>query len=50
MKYAFDMGSGVMMHIPNFIEIGSGILKLIGRYTDTQTGWRWHKPNFIFSV
>jgi hypothetical protein len=37
MKYAVEMGSGVMMHIPNFIKIGSGIQKLLGggyRHTD----------------
>jgi hypothetical protein len=32
------MGSGVMIYIPNFIKIGSGIQKLIGwihRHTDS---------------
>jgi hypothetical protein len=29
MKYAAEMGSGVMICIPSFIEIGSGIQKLI---------------------
>jgi hypothetical protein len=39
MKYAFEMGSGAMIYIPSFIKIGSGIQKLIGGYTDTQTAW-----------
>jgi hypothetical protein len=30
MKYAFEMGSGVMIYIPSFIKIGSGIQKLMG--------------------
>jgi hypothetical protein len=38
MKYAFKMGSGAMICIPNFIKIGSGIEKLMGggmyRHTD----------------
>jgi hypothetical protein len=37
MKYAVEMSSGVMIYIPSFIKIGSGIQKLIGGYTDTQT-------------
>jgi hypothetical protein len=38
MKYAIEMGSGAMIHIPSLINIGSGIKKLIGgihRHTDT---------------
>jgi hypothetical protein len=31
MKYAVEMGSGAMIYIPSFIQIGSGIQKLIGR-------------------
>jgi hypothetical protein len=38
MKYAVEMGSGAMTYIPSFLKIGSGIQKLIGGYTDTQTG------------
>jgi hypothetical protein len=37
MKYAVEIGSGVMTYIPNFIKTGSGIQKLIGginRHTD----------------
>jgi hypothetical protein len=30
MKYAVEMGSGAMMYIPDFINIGLGIQKLIG--------------------
>jgi hypothetical protein len=29
MKYAIEMGSSAMIHIPIFIETGSGIQKLI---------------------
>jgi hypothetical protein len=35
MKYAVEMSSGVMIYIPSFIKIGSGIPKLI----DIQTAW-----------
>jgi hypothetical protein len=35
MKYAIEMGSGAMIHIPRFLKIGSGIQKLIG-FTDRQ--------------
>jgi hypothetical protein len=31
MKYAVQMGSGAMICIPNIINIGSDIQKLIGR-------------------
>jgi hypothetical protein len=50
MKYAFEMGSDAMMHIPSFIEIGSAIQKLIGGIhtpTDTQTAWRSRKPTLF---
>jgi hypothetical protein len=30
MNYAIEMGLGVMIYIPSFIKIGSGIQKLIG--------------------
>jgi hypothetical protein len=36
MKYAVELGSGVMTYIPNFIKIGSGIQKLMGG-GDSQT-------------
>jgi hypothetical protein len=47
MKYAVEMGSDVMIYIPSFINIRSGIQKLMGD-THTQTGWRSHMPTFIF--
>jgi hypothetical protein len=49
-EVAVGMGSGVMMYIPNFIKLGSGIQNLMmgGRFTDTQTAWRSHKPNSVF--
>jgi hypothetical protein len=29
MKYGVEMGSGVMIYIPSFINIGSGVLKFM---------------------
>jgi hypothetical protein len=50
LKYAVEMCSVVMIYIPSFIKIGSGIQKLIeGEYIDTQTALRPHTPTFIFS-
>jgi hypothetical protein len=37
MKYVVEMGSGTIIYIPSFTNIGSGIQKLIGGYTDTHT-------------
>jgi hypothetical protein len=40
MKYSGEMRSDAVVppiYIPDFINIGSGIQKLIGGYTDTQT-------------
>jgi hypothetical protein len=37
MKHAIEMGSGAMMYIPSFVNIGSDIQKLMGghhRHTD----------------
>jgi hypothetical protein len=37
-KYAVERGSGAMIYIPSFINIGSGIQKLMGvihRHTDS---------------
>jgi hypothetical protein len=31
------MGSGAMINVPRYIQIGSGVQKLIGGYTDTHT-------------
>jgi hypothetical protein len=43
MKYAVEMGSGTMIYeyIPGFINIDSGIQKLIGggEFTETQRAW-----------
>jgi hypothetical protein len=33
MKYAVQMGSGAMKHVPSFTNIGQGIQKLIGSDT-----------------
>jgi hypothetical protein len=44
MKYAVEIGSAAMIYIKIFIKIVSGIEKLIGGDTQTQTGWRSHKP------
>jgi hypothetical protein len=30
MNYAVEMGSGIMIYIPSFIKIGSGVKKLTG--------------------
>jgi hypothetical protein len=46
MKYAVEMGSGAMMYVPSFIQIGSAIQMLIRG--DTQTAWGSHKPIFLF--
>jgi hypothetical protein len=40
MKYTVEMGSGVVIYIPSFVKIGSGMQKLAGGYTDTQTDGR----------
>jgi hypothetical protein len=37
MKYALETGSDVMTYIPRFIKNMSGIQKLMGGHTDTQT-------------
>jgi hypothetical protein len=49
MKLTVEMGSGAMIYMPSFINIGSGSQKLIGGYTNTQTARRSHKPTFIIS-
>jgi hypothetical protein len=43
--YAAEMCSGAMMYTPTFINIDSGIQKLM---RDTQTAWSSHKPTIIF--
>jgi hypothetical protein len=40
MVYTVELGSGAMIHIPNFMKIGSDIQKLIRGYNDTQHGDR----------
>jgi hypothetical protein len=42
MKYAVEVGSCAVIYVPSFINIGSGIQKLI-------EGTHRHKPTFIFS-
>jgi hypothetical protein len=45
MKYAVELDSGVMIYIPVFINIGSGIQKLLGGGdTQRQSEWRLRKP------
>jgi hypothetical protein len=48
MKCSVEMESGAVTYIPSFIKIGSGIQKVIGGFTGTQTAWTSHKPAFIF--
>jgi hypothetical protein len=36
-KYAVEMGSGVMIYIPSFIKMYSGTQKLIGGHTNSKT-------------
>jgi hypothetical protein len=39
MAHAVEMGSGAMIHKPNFIKIGSGIQNLIGgKHTQRENG------------
>jgi hypothetical protein len=47
MKYAAEMGSGAMIHIPSFIKTGSSVQKLIGRIC-RHTAWRSYKPPLFF--
>jgi hypothetical protein len=37
MKYAIEMGSDALHKTPTFMKIGSGILKLLGRDSQTYT-------------
>jgi hypothetical protein len=48
MKYAVEMSSGGMVYIPSFIQIGSGIQKLMG-VIHRQHGDRISILSFIFS-
>jgi hypothetical protein len=45
MKYTFEMGSGTLIYIPNFIKIGSTNEKLIGNVDNT--AWSSLKPIFF---
>jgi hypothetical protein len=47
MKYAIETVSEAIICIPNLIQNGEAIQKLIGGYTNTQTAWRSHKPTLI---
>jgi hypothetical protein len=38
------MDSVAVIYIPSFINSDLCIQKLMEGYTDTQTGWRSHKP------
>jgi hypothetical protein len=49
MKYAVEIGSGVMTYIPSFINIGSGIQNFMKGGSFTHTQCLSHKPTFIFS-
>jgi hypothetical protein len=40
MKYGVEMGSGAMVYIPSFINIGLGIEKLMGGRIHRQHGDR----------
>jgi hypothetical protein len=44
MRYSVDIDSGVMMYIPSFIRIGSGIVKLMG---GTHTNTHRQQSDFI---
>jgi hypothetical protein len=49
-KYAVEMDSGAMVYIPSFIQIGSGILKLIkvGWGINRHIAWTFRKPTLFF--
>jgi hypothetical protein len=52
MKYAVGTGSVVVLYIPSFIKIRSGIKRLIAGvrgFIHMQTAWRKHKLTFIWS-
>jgi hypothetical protein len=36
MKYAAEMGSGIIIYIPRSMKFGSGIQKIMRGFTDTQ--------------
>jgi hypothetical protein len=50
MKHSAGISLDVMIYIPNFIKIGSGIEVVdTGGCTDIERARRSHKPAFIFS-
>jgi hypothetical protein len=40
LMHGIEMSSDAVIYIPGFIEIGSGIQKLLGKFTNTQTARR----------
>jgi hypothetical protein len=47
MKYAVEMGTGVMIYIPSFMKIGSGIQKL--KRWDTHRDTHTHTDSKVIS-
>jgi hypothetical protein len=47
MKYADDIGSGAMIHIPGLITFGSDIKKVDGGYRGTHTARRARNHAFF---
>jgi hypothetical protein len=45
MRYATEVESGIMVYLPSFREIGSGIPKL--REWDSEPAWSAYKPTFF---
>jgi hypothetical protein len=50
MKNPCEMDIGTMRNIPNFIQIGSSIQKLMGREGKRGTAWRSHTPTVLYVV
>jgi hypothetical protein len=48
MEFNVQIGSGAIIYIERFINIGSGILNLLTGIHG-HTAWRSHKPTFAFS-
>jgi hypothetical protein len=51
-KYAVQMGSSAMIHVPCFRKTGSGMKKLtgVGGFTDRQHEDRISLPSFFFKI
>jgi hypothetical protein len=45
MRYAAEMDIGAITYLPSFIKTDSGIYKLMGGNSYTQTAWKLHKPS-----